>query len=266
MSTTLNLVDALLSKGRLLHELGRPQDAIYVLGRLTGFRELPGDAAENAQALLGAIHLEQRRYRKARRHLTAALRYQPDNPRYHRLMAAALEGDRRGDRDRAAEHYRRSLDLDPNQPGCRADYGLLAVQLGREDIGLRALREAVEQQPTNPCLVDKLAQGLRLVGDTAGARAALLAARFRNPRDPRFRKLWDDQQFRDLHREQEQERREKDRREAEARGPIILPFRRPAPPIPPLESRRIIRIDRPSPVPSPHAPRPTHTPPRRRAQ
>jgi Tfp pilus assembly protein PilF len=266
MSTTLNMVDALLAKGRSLHELGRDRDAVQVLGRLSGFRDLPAEAAEDTQALLGEIHLEQRRYRKARRHLTAALRHQPDNFHYHRQMATALEADRKGDRERAAEHYRRSLELEPEQPMCRADYGLLAVQLGRQAEGLQDLRKAIEEEPANPGIVEKLVHGLRLAGDTAGARAALLAARFRNPRDARFRRLWENHQFRELHRAQQQQRRENDRREAEARGPVILPFKQPAATVPETVGGRIIRIDRPSPLPSPHTPRPTHTNTRRHAQ
>src|SRR5205823_2015918 len=113
MSRMLNLVDALLSKGQRLQALGREQEALHILKTLSGFRELPGEAAEMTQAVLAEMYLERGRYHKARRHLTAALRHRPDCARYHFLMATALRADGHGDAERAAEHYRRSLELDP---------------------------------------------------------------------------------------------------------------------------------------------------------
>src|SRR2546423_9428139 len=87
MSRMLNLAEGLLSMGRTHQQLGRTRDALTVLSRLSRFRELPPGVAEETQARLGEIQLKRRKFRRARRHLTVALRYDPDNARYHQLLA-----------------------------------------------------------------------------------------------------------------------------------------------------------------------------------
>src|SRR5579884_2112532 len=119
MMPTLNLVDHVLAMGRRYQEVGRHRDAVTVLHRLSQFRYLPAEAAEEAQARLAEIHLKRRKYKQARRHLTAALRHQPDNARYHYLLATALQAEDGGDLERAADHYRRALELDPGHVKCR---------------------------------------------------------------------------------------------------------------------------------------------------
>src|SRR5437763_12794564 len=97
MSTTLNLLDHLLARGRHYQDLGRSHDARAVFRRLLGLRQLPAAVAEEAQARLAELELERCKYARARRHLTAALAHQPASDRYHHLMAAALEEDDKGD-------------------------------------------------------------------------------------------------------------------------------------------------------------------------
>jgi Tfp pilus assembly protein PilF len=223
MKATLNLVDHLLAMGRRYQELGRQRDALAVLTRLSGFRELPAAAAEETQVRLAELHLRRRRYARARRHLTAALRHQPDNARYHYLMAGSLHADDQGDCERAVAHYRRSLELDPGQVRCRADYGLLLVRQGEVEDGLGRLREAVERAPENAEVLGKLVKALRLAGRSDEARSALRAALFRNPRSPRFRKLWGDYQYQELRRQRQAERRGGSGDGADE-GPVLLPF------------------------------------------
>ncbi len=225
MTITLNLVDHLLALGRKYQEVGRFTDAEGVLGRLAGFRELPADAAEEAQARLAELHLRRRKYGRARRCLAAALAHRPDCARHHLLMATALQADDRGDLQRADEHYRRSLELDPQQVKCRSDSGLLAVRLGRTEEGLALLRQAVEEAPADVEALRKLVKGLRLADRPDEARAAVRAGLFRNPRCPRFRRLWQDYQFQLLRRRQQSGRRAK--RTGPAGEPVLLPFRRP---------------------------------------
>ena len=50
--------------------------------------------------------------------LGALLIQRPDSARYHYLMANALNNDTKADPQRAADHYRKSLRLDPKQPAC----------------------------------------------------------------------------------------------------------------------------------------------------
>jgi tetratricopeptide (TPR) repeat protein len=195
------------------------------------------------------------KYLAARRHLTAALVHRPDNPRYHYQMALALDTDTRGDLDRAAEHYRRSLQLDPDQPDCLADFGLLALRLDRTDEGLTALRRAAQLAADDPVVVGKLLEGLWQADRPEEARQALRAALFRNPRASQFRKLASDFHFRQLREQQEATRRRR-LGDAETTGPVLLPFLRPVPSSPAMPVvRKILRRDAPTPLPPPHLPR-----------
>jgi Tfp pilus assembly protein PilF len=267
MSTTLNLADRLLARGKHFQQIGRTHDAVHILSRLAEFRELPADVAEETQARLADLHLRYNRPRKARRHLTAALAHKPDNARYHYLMARAVEADRRGEPERALEHYERSLELDPQQPDCLSESGLLAVRLGQSERGVRHLRQAVELAPHDPEMLQRLVKGLCLARRPHEARAALRAALFCHPRDPRFRRLWDNFQFDQLRQAQEAERLAHQADEAATAGPTILPFVRPAGATAQTNATpTIIRCDGPTAPQPPHLPASARQPGRRRAQ
>jgi tetratricopeptide (TPR) repeat protein len=267
MNTTLNLVDHLLALGRRYQELGRHRDALRLLTRLSGFRELPAGAAEETQARLAEIHLKRRRFVRARRCLTAALRHQPACARYHHLMGNAVQAEDRGNLERAAEHYRRSLEIDPAGVKCLGDYGLLAVRLGRIEEGLARLREAVDKAPEDAEATAKLVKGLRLCGRGDEARAALRAALFRNPRAPRFRKLWLEFQFQQLRQQRELERLDRDGATLDDRAPVLLPFVRPVREGPaPAPTPTVLRRDEAAPLPPPHRPRLLRKPDQRHVQ
>jgi tetratricopeptide (TPR) repeat protein len=263
MSMTLNLVDRLLARARHLRAVGRTADALSLFERLAGFRELPGPAAEETQAHLAELHLRGRRFHRARRHLTAALGHRPDSARYHYLMARAVNGGAAADPRRAAEHYRRSLELNPDQPRCLCAYGTLALELGRREEGLECLRRAAELAADDPEIVRQVAAGLRQAACADEALAVLRAARFRNPRDARFRKLWGDFQFQQLRREQDIARARAEH--AGDDGPVLLPFLRltacEAP-----RARKVVRHDAPAPLPPPHGAGSSRLPPQRHAQ
>jgi len=253
MEPTLNLVDHLLAMGRRLQELGRTGDALKVLKQLASFRQLPEEAAEETHVRLGELHLKRRRFRLARRHLTAALRHRPEEARYHQLMAVSCQAAGRGDLKRAAEHYRRALELDPQCPTCLTGYGLLAIQVGQTEEGLASLRRAAELAPDNPEVLGKLARGLCQTGQADEARKVLRAALFRNPRQQRFRRLWEEFQFQQLRQQQQLERINRLRLTGEDEEPVLLPFVRPEGDETDGGSRRI-RRDGPARLPAPHLP------------
>jgi Tfp pilus assembly protein PilF len=266
MSMTLNLVDRLLARGRHYQQLGRHHDAVEILGRLAKLHALPAEVLEETQTRLAEIHLQHNRPRRARRHLTAALVHQPNNARYHLLMARAVEADRRGDPERALEHYRRSLELDPDQPECLSECGLLAIRQGLSEEGMSYLRRAVELDSESPELLQKLVQGYCLLRRADDARKALRVALFGHARDHRFQKLWLDFQFEQARKQQEADGLMRSTRPADA-GPTILPFHRPVRSTPTSAGiAKIIRRDGPeSPLP-PHHPRITRLSRRRHAQ
>src|SRR5262249_11104742 len=178
MSTTLNLVDRLLERGRSLQALGRSHDALQALQRLTHFQELPAEVAEETQVRLAELQLQRRQFRLARRHLTAGLRHHPDNGHAHYLLATALETDAKAAPLRALHHSRRCLELDGEQPDCLCACGLLALRLGQRDEGLAHLRRALELAPDDAETLGQVVTGLCLANEAAEARRCLLAARF----------------------------------------------------------------------------------------
>lgn len=265
MSRTLNLVDRLLALGRNYQHVGRNHDALQILKRLAGFQELPADIAEETHARLAELNLHGDKYLRARRHLSTALVYQPENALYHYLMATAHTEDEKGDKQRAAEHFRKSLALDPKQPRRLAEYGELLMELGEQKNALAALREAVEQAPQDPEILHKLVTALSESDEVAEARKALRVALFHNARDARFRSLWNDFQFRQLHAEQRAERDRYRTTEGDELQPRLLPFVRPEATPSGTRGRRI-RHDPPTPLPAPHRPRRAEFPRKKRAQ
>lgn len=221
---TLNLVEGILAMGRRYQEVGRHRDAAAILTRLLHFRHLSAEAAEETQARLAEIYLKRRKYTQARRHLTAALRHQPDNARYHYLLANALCAEDGGDLQGAGDHYRRALELDPGHVKCRADYGHLLLLLGQTDEGLACLREATERAPEDVEVLNKLVKGLRLSGRSEEARSVLQAALFRNGRSPRFVKLWNEFRFHNARRRRDAERMKQVGNESDDEQPMLLPF------------------------------------------
>ena len=152
MSRMLNLVDELLSRSRHFHKLGRRHEAFDLLIRLADLREMPIHAAEEVEVRLGESYLRQRRFKQARLHLAAALTYQPDNARYHYLLAHALSHGAQPDPQRASKHYQRSLKLEPKRPIRLSAFGLFLVQFGQSTEGLRHLRRAAKIAPKAPAV------------------------------------------------------------------------------------------------------------------
>jgi tetratricopeptide (TPR) repeat protein len=165
------------------------------------------------------------------------------------------------------EHYRRSLELDPDQPECLSECGLLAIQQGQSEDGLNDLRRAVELDSDNPQLLQRLARGLCLLQRPDEARKALRVALFRHARDYRFQKLWNDFQFEQLRKQQEADSITRSTQAAADTEPMILPFVRPASEATTQPAiAKIIRRDGPESPRPPHQPRITRLHRRRHAQ
>jgi Tfp pilus assembly protein PilF len=257
MSRTLNLVDCLLARGRKYQELGCTDAALHVLTRLSSLRTLGSETCEDVQVRLAELHLSRKQYPQARRHLSAALARRPNNARYHYLLAAAYDQDEDADPQDACRHYHLSLKIDPEQPDCLSDFGLLILSFGEQAQGLRSLRRAVELAPDDPDIIAKLVEGLCELEKIDEARRVLQAALFRNSRDLRFRRLWQDFQFQQLCAAQSNEQSVRwgvvrtDR-------PILLPFVRPArPKSKQMAKGKVIRHDDAAAPSQPHRPRGT---------
>jgi Tfp pilus assembly protein PilF len=243
MSKTLKLADRVLALGRNFQELGRDEDALRVLGRLAGWRQLPADVAEQTHARLAEISFRHGQFPQARRHLQAVLVRRPNNARYHYWFAVAFDGDEKSQNQVAYDHYRRSLELDPQQVDCLSDFGLLALKLGKDEEGLQALRRAVELAPDDAdTVVGKLVEGLRFCGQLEEARQTLRRGLFRNPRNSAFHKLWNEMRFQRAYEAQQAGFRRGDGC-PDIEEPILLPYlrllREGAPQIPCRKKARI---------------------------
>ncbi len=258
MSRTLHLIRRLLARARKLHKLGVEQEALLLLGRIASFRDLPPGVAAEVQRRQAELLLKRRKYLQARRHLAALLAHDPDNPHYHHLMGRAVEKDTRGEPGRAVEHYRRALELKPRHPRYLADFGLAALRTGKDSEGLAALRGAAEVGADDPTVFAKVADGLGQRRRYREAEKTLREALFRNSRDPRFRKIWNDFRFAQVRDEQEAARR---RRAGDAgdTGPVLLPFVCVADGGVPAEhpGLKLFRHDGSATLPHPHLPRRT---------
>jgi Tfp pilus assembly protein PilF len=250
MSRTLNFCEHLLAQGRKYHTLGAVDQAQRILTELARLRELPAHVSEEAQSRLAELLLTQRKFARARRHLAAALTHGSNNPTYHHLLAVAHEEDSRGDRDLALEHYRRCVQLEPDEPVYQCDAGLFALKHGASDEGLSYLRRAVELAPDDADVIGEVVRGLQDAGHHDEARRTAKAALFRNGRDARFQRLWNDCRFQELHHRQQRVRKKRLVRRAVAEGRICLPFLQMTVETP--RGRKLIRTDRPSKTPPPH--------------
>jgi Tfp pilus assembly protein PilF len=258
MGRTLNLCECLLQMGRDWQAAGRLVEASGVLQRLAGFHDVPAAIAEETHSRLATIFLQLREFKKARRHLTSVMFFRPSHAPYYFQLASALHHDDEADPSRAVRYYRQALALDPDQPRWWADFGRLLMQIGKPGKGVVALKKALSLDADNPVIVAKLVEGLCLADRAGEARKVLRDARFRNPRDLRFRKLWNDFQFRQVHESQFEA--------PVAPDPVILPFvLRAALPTPQAANEpkapkgRIVRMDQAS-KPAPHLPKPAWLP------
>jgi tetratricopeptide (TPR) repeat protein len=258
MGKTLNLCECLLQMGRDWQSCGRWVEASRVLQRLSSFRDQPAAIAEETHARLGTIFLLIRDFKKARRHLTAVLFFRPSHAPYYYQLASAMHNDDAVDPARAVRYYRQALRLDPDQPRWWADLGRLYLQIGKTQKGVVALRKAGRLDPDDPAIIAKLVEGLCLADRGGEARTILREARFRHPRDARFRKLWNDFQFRQVQESQDQT--------PAAPEPVILPFVRKASISESAQlPGRIVRMDQAS-KPTPHLPGPAWRPDTKHAE
>jgi Tfp pilus assembly protein PilF len=231
VKATIHLFDHLLQQGRKDRALGRNREALLLFARLSRFGSLPTSIAEETQLHLAELHLRQRRYARARKHLGVLLSWKPDHPRYHYLMAACWHVDQeRGDLEQAAEHYRRSLELAPEQVKCLADFGLLCLRLGRVEEGLEKLQTAHSRAPDDPRILNKRVKGLLHAGQAEEAREVLRAARFRSPHSTRVGKLYNDFHFQEVRRQQASSRLTQSSDLENEQAPVLLPFHRPVHP------------------------------------
>jgi len=244
MGTTLNLNTCLLELAREAQSQGRTRDARNLLTRLVSFRDLPRPIAEQVHARLAEVFVAEKQFRKARRHLAVLMCLRPSEAKYFYQYAVALHRDPKGDQHRAAKYYHQALEHEPTKFKWWSNYGKLLIELGRTHDAVGALRQARELSPDDPVVIGRLIEALCLVDRVEEARTVLCESRFAHPRDGRYRKLWNDFQFRQAAQVQQPQ---------SADDPVILPFVRVAlKPEGVTGPGRIMRIDEARPANKSH--------------
>jgi tetratricopeptide (TPR) repeat protein len=219
MSRTLNLIDILLTTGRHLFLMGRFTEALGPLTKLSGFRKLPEHVNEELQSLRAEIYLQQKKYKDARRHLTAAIALRPLKAEYCYLMAIAIDEDEDADRARAEMYYSRTVELEADQPVYWADFGSYLFTVGKTKEALKAIRKAYTLGITDAEIVGQVAEVLRREDRCEEATTKVRAALFHNHGSASFRQLWQQHQFALIHI-----RQQKPTHAEYERVPVILPF------------------------------------------
>ena len=217
MGKPLNLVEILLTTGRHLFLMGRFTEALDPLTKLAGFRKLPEPVMEELQALLAEIALQQKNYKVARRHLTAAIALRPLKAEYCYLMAVAIEEDADADRKRAEMYYARAVELDGDDPTYCVDFGSYLFTVGKAKDALKLLRKGYALGDTDAEIVGRVAEVLRREGYSAEATTKVRAALFHNHGSASFRQLWQQHQFALIRASQQKPR-------VRVEKPVILPF------------------------------------------
>lgn len=251
----IKFYEALLDQAGHLQDCGLDVQAVRILKKLAAFAGMPADLVEEIHLRLARTYLRRHKYVRARRHLATVLLYGPENACYHYLMAIALDSGNKAQPDRAARHYRKSLQIDPEQADCLTDYGLLSLRLGQNREGFKALRRAAELAPDDADILARAAQGFWEFGRTSEARSLVRMGLFLHARDARFQQLYHDFEF-----SQARVKQAKARRAVRPPMPLkvramLLPFVLPEEtPLLPGEKGKVIRHDGASALGSPHLP------------
>jgi Tfp pilus assembly protein PilF len=115
--------------------------------------------------------------------VTAITRLDPGNPFAFGTLASMAY--RFGNLPDAAHAFRRTLELDPDRPGVRQNYGKLLRELGRQTDSERELRIAVEQAPDDDSRTRiNLIETLVAAGKTSEANTLLTDILAKEPKNP----------------------------------------------------------------------------------
>jgi cellulose synthase operon protein C len=184
-------------------ELGQVHQARPLLQRLLQL-EIPQQVRAEASMMLADLLRSQGDYFHARRHLTAALAGDPNDPALHHMLGYLHDEDEDGNRNRALKHLRKAVKLAPDSSECHRALGESLVGQGQEDRGISHLRKAIEIEPDNLDSLRSYVTTLVETGKMEEARQALRLLQFRlGKAHPTVQTLWNHFAFESAQRRQE---------------------------------------------------------------
>jgi predicted Zn-dependent protease len=175
--------------------LGRPRAARRLLHRLTRHTDAAPRARAEAHRLVSEIELAAGQFRRARRHLMAAIRLRRHADELYFEYARGVEADPEGNPRKAVAALRVAVGIDPYEARSWALLGRMAVEAGDRTLARKALRRAVRLRPEAAEILADVVKGFLDLGRPAEARAVLSAARFRAPHDAKITGLWNQFRF-----------------------------------------------------------------------
>jgi tetratricopeptide (TPR) repeat protein len=221
MNSSINLLERLLSQGRRFFFMGRHVESRRRLEKLLALPDVPEHQRIEAHQLLADIHLDAQCYRKARRHLIAALGLRPNCAETLFSLGVTLDMDPDVDPKRAAKYFKKALENKPDEPRYWSGYGQVCLRLGKEKAAYGAFVAAADLAPNDADVLDEITDGLCFLGKEEDARSVLMAARFRLGHSAELDQLWNRFRFLQLHRKQQASIR---RKALDAGEAVILPF------------------------------------------
>lgn len=137
------------SMGQMLLKEGSPEAPAMVYEKMAEMR--PDNA--DVRSMLGRLYLGMGRHEEAISALEVANSLDSNAGRVHELAEAhdiyGIALAKRGDSEKATQHFKESIRLEPSYGKAHGDYGILLGTLGRDDDAVKEFQEAVRLDPGN---------------------------------------------------------------------------------------------------------------------
>jgi Flp pilus assembly protein TadD len=190
MAMALRLVDGLWSRCTNLLDRGQVSQASHLLKRLLQL-ELPQDMRAEASMTLAGLCRQSGDYENARKHVSAALAGDPEDPSLHHMLGYLHDEDEEGSDTRALTHLRKAVKLAPESSECHRALGEYLYHHDQQTRGMAHLRKAIELEPENIDSLSTLLEALVEQGQIDEAKNLLRQLQFRlGKAHPQIQRLW----------------------------------------------------------------------------
>jgi tetratricopeptide (TPR) repeat protein len=190
MAMSLRLADGLWSRCTMLLEQGQVAQASHLLRRLLQL-EIPQSIRTEASMTLASLCRSTGDYQNARKHVSAALAGDPEDPCLHHMLGYLNDEDEEGSDARALMHLKKAVKLAPDSSECHRALGEYLYKQGQAYKGMMELKTAVELEPDNVDSMATLVECLCDLGEADEAKNQLRLMQFRLGKGhPGIQRLW----------------------------------------------------------------------------
>ncbi len=236
MAMALRLVDGLWSRCNNLLDRGQVSQASHLLKRLLQL-EIPQEIRAEASMTLAGLCRQSGDYLNARKHVSAALVGDPEDPSLHHMLGYLHDEDEEGSESRALTHLRKAVKLAPDSSECHRALGEYLFHHDQQTRGMTHLRKAVELEPDNIDTLTTLLELLAEQGEMEEAKNQLRQLQFRlGKAHPQIQRLWNTIAYLTAQHQQKQ-------KATTATIPLPKPLKVKAKPRANVQSAHILRFD-----------------------